>query len=176
MYRPITEPLDVTRHDRSTFESGVPQVDNFFRQTAAKLTRAANLRTFVLDGGQGRVLGFYAQNASAIEYQELPARYAKTRPGHGEIPAVFISMIGVDRRVQGKGLGRDLLVDSLWRIVEAERSVGIALVLIDVLDCGDPVQVNRRKNFYLAHGFAELPGQPLRLFLPIATLRELIGH
>jgi GNAT superfamily N-acetyltransferase len=176
MYRPITEPLDVARHDRSTFESGVAQVDNFFRQTAAKLTRAANLRTFVLDGGQGKVLGFYAQNASAIEYRDLPARYARTRPGHGEIPAVFISMIGVDRRVQGRGLGRDLLVDSLWRIVEAERSVGIALVLIDVLDCGDAVQVTRRKDFYLRHGFAELPGQPLRLFLPIATLRELIGH
>jgi GNAT superfamily N-acetyltransferase len=176
MYRPITEPLDVARHDRSTFESGVAQVDNFFRQTAAKLTRAANLRTFVLDGGQGKVLGFYAQNASAIAYRDLPARYARTRPGHGEIPAVFISMIGVDRRVQGRGLGRDLLVDSLWRIAEAERSVGIALVLIDVLDCGDAVQVARRKDFYLRHGFAELPGQPLRLFLPIATLRELIGR
>ncbi|MCW6536046.1 GNAT family N-acetyltransferase [Sphingomonas lycopersici] len=176
MYHPITEPLDVARHDRSTFESGVSEVDKFFRHTANKLTRAANLRTFVLDGGQGTVLGFYAQNAAAIDYRDLPARYARTRPGHGEIPAVFISMIGIDQRVQGKGLGRDLLVDCLWRITEAERSVGIALALLDILDCGDPVQVDRRKDFYLRHGFAPLPGHSLRMFMPIATLRELVGQ
>lgn len=176
MYRPITESLDVTRHDRSTFESGIAQVDNFLRHTANKLTRAANLRTFVLSDDQGKILGFYAQNASAIDYADLPARFAKTRPGHGEIPAVFISMIGVDRRVQGKGLGRDLLVDGLWRIAEAERSVGIALVLIDVLDCGDPDRTERRKTFYLRHGFAQLPGRPLRLFMPTATLRQLVDQ
>jgi GNAT superfamily N-acetyltransferase len=176
MYQPITEPLDVARHDRSTFESGVDEVDNFFRLTANKLTRAANLRTFVLDGGDGRVLGFYAQNASSIDYRDLPARFARTRPGHGEIPAVFIAMIGVDRRAQGQGLGQDLLVDCLWRIAEAERSIGIAVAVLDVLDCGIPARVERRLDFYLRHGFAPMPGRPLRLFMPVATLHELIGR
>ena len=175
MYRPITEPLDVARHNRGTFESGVPEVDNFLRYTANKLTRAANLRTFVLDGGEGQILGFYAQNAAHIDYAQLPARFAKDRPGHGHIPAVFISMIGVDRHAQGQGLGRDLLVDCLWRIAEAERSIGIALAVLDVLDSGTPGQVERRKDFYLRRGFTALPRHPLRLILPIADLREIVA-
>ena len=176
MYQPITEPLNVARHNRTTFESSVAEVDNFFRFTANKLTRAANLRTFVLDDGEGRVLGFYAQNAAEIEYSELPARFSKTRPRNGKIPAAFISMIGVDKRVQGRGLGRDLLVDCLWRIAEAERSLGIALAVLDVLDCGTQARVERRRHFYLRHGFAPLPQRPLRLYMPIATLHELVGR
>ncbi|WP_263588811.1 GNAT family N-acetyltransferase [Sphingopyxis sp. GC21] len=174
MYRSITEPLDVARHDRDSFESGVKAVDDFFKKTANKLTRAANLRTFVLADEHGKVFAFYALNAASIDCQDLPARFKRTRPVHGKIPATFIAMIGVDHKAQGKGLGRDLLVDSLWRIAEAEKSIGIALTLLDVLDCGDPVQVERRKSFYVRHGFAPLQDQPLRLYLPTATLRELV--
>lgn len=174
MYRSITEPLDVARHDRARFESGVRTVDDFFRKTANKLTRAANLRTFVLVDKHDVVLGFYALNAASIDYREMPAHFKRTRPLHGNIPATFVAMIGVDRKVQGKGLGRDLLVDCLWRIAEAEKSIGIAVTLLDVLDCGDPLQVERRKSFYVRHGFTPLQDQPLRMFLPTATLRELV--
>lgn len=174
MYRSITEPFDVARHDRGAFESGVRTVDDFFRKTASKLTRAADLRTFVFADDHGRVPGFYALNAASIGSQELSARFKRTSPGHGTIPATFIAMIGVDRKVQGKGLRRDLLVDCLWRIAEAEKSIGIAVTLLDVLDCGDPVRLERCKSFYVRHGFTALQDQPLRVFLPTATLRELV--
>lgn len=40
----IIEPLDPNKHDRAAFSFGVPQVDNFFRKTANKLSKAVNLR------------------------------------------------------------------------------------------------------------------------------------
>lgn len=174
MYRSIAEPLDVARHHRAAFQSGLRTVDDFFAKTANKLTRAANLRTFVLADKDNVVLGFYALNAASIDYRELPAHFKRTRPIHGKIPATFIAMIGVDRKVQGKGLGRDLLVDCLCRIAEAEKSIGIAVTLLDVLDCGNPEQVERRKSFYVRHGFKPLADQPLRMFMPTVTLRELV--
>lgn len=169
------EPLDPARHDRAGFSCGVEQVDNFFRKTANKLTKADNLRVFVMSDAEGNVLGFYALNAHAVDYTELPAQYARARPGHGQIPAAYISMIGVDERHQGKGYGGDLLVDSLARIARAADAIGIAVAMLDILDCGDPDQVGRRKRLYQGYGFIPLPSNPLRLFVPIATIRLLLA-
>ncbi|MBC7505810.1 MAG: GNAT family N-acetyltransferase [Sandarakinorhabdus sp.] len=168
------EPLDPDRHDRATFFCGIAQVDNFFRQTANKLSKADNLRNVVMVGPAGDVKGFYATNAHAIEYRELPGRFARTRPAHGNIPAAYIAMIGVDSRVQVQGYGGDLLVDCLARLAAAAQTLGIAVVMLDVLDCGDPAKVASRKGLYLDYGFAPLVSNPLRLFLPMATVRTLL--
>jgi ribosomal protein S18 acetylase RimI-like enzyme len=169
------EPLDPDRHDRAAFSCGVDQVDNFFRKTANKLARADNLRVFVMVSAAGDLIGFYALNAHAVDYADLPAKYARTRPAHGQIPAAYISMIGVDKRFAGKGFGGDLLADALTRIARAAGDLGIAVVMLDVLDCGDPVVVQRRLRLYTGYGFTPLPSRPLRLFLSIATVRELLS-
>lgn len=170
------EPFDPERHDRAGFASGAPAVDNFLKKTANKLARADNLRLYAMTDTAGAMIGFYALSAHAVDYSDLPAKYPRTRPGHGGIPAAYISMIGVDARHQGRGYGGDLLVDALTRIVQAADAIGIAVVILDVLDDGDPVQVARRKALYASYGFQPLPSRPLRLFLPLATVRQLIAH
>lgn len=173
---PLTiEPFDPVRHDRAGFCCGVEQVDNFFRKTANKLAENDNLRVFVMSDAEGRAIGFYALNAHAVDYTDLPHQYARARPGHGRIPAAYISMIGVDKRYQGEGYGGDLLADSLKRVAQAADAIGIAIAMLDVLDCGDPDQVERRKNLYQSYGFVALPSNPLRLFMPIATIRDLLA-
>jgi ribosomal protein S18 acetylase RimI-like enzyme len=169
------EPFDPDRHDRAAFACGVDAVDNFLKKTANKLARADNLRLYAMTDPSGALIGFYALNAHAIDYAELPPRYARTRPGHGVIPAAYISMIGVDARHQGHGYGGDLLVDALTRIAQAADAIGIAVVILDVLDDGDAEQVARRKLLYESYGFQPLPSRPLRLFLPLAAVRQLIG-
>lgn len=172
----IIEPLDTAKHDRAAFSCGIDQVDNFFCRTANKLTKSDNLRTFVMIGPEDELIGFYAINAHAINYTELPKKFARTRPGHGSIPAAYISMIGVDCQFQRKGYGGDLLVDCLARLAKAAEAMGIAVVIFDVLDCGDPEKVERRRDLYLDYGFQALPSNPLRLFLPMATVRNLIAE
>ncbi|EIZ77297.1 GCN5-like N-acetyltransferase [Novosphingobium sp. Rr 2-17] len=169
----VIEPLDPTKHDRAAFSCGIEQVDNFFRRTANKLTKVGNVRTFVMISPKGEIIGFYATNAHSIDYAELPERFARTRPAHGSIPAAYISMIGVDSRFQGRGYGGDLLVDCLARLAGAAEALGIAIVMLDVLDCGNPEKVARRLALYTSYGFEPLPSNGLRLFLPIATVRIL---
>jgi ribosomal protein S18 acetylase RimI-like enzyme len=171
----IVEPLDPDKHDRAAFSTGVEQVDNYFRKTANKLAKAGNVRVWVMVSPSGGLIGFYALNAHSIDYAELPGKFAKARPGHGVIPAAYISMIGVDRKFAGKGFGGDLLVDALSRIAHAADDLGIAVVMLDVLDCGDPQLVAKRLNLYQSYGFSPLPSRPLRLFLPLATVRRLIA-
>ncbi len=167
------EPLDPQKHDRAAFSCGIAQVDNFFRRTANKLAKADNVRTFVMVGPRGELIGFYAANAHAIDYTDLPDRFARDRPAHGSIPAAYISMIGVDTRFQGQGYGGDLLSDCLARLASAADALGIAVVMLDVLDCGDAEKVAKRLALYTSYGFEPLPSNGLRLFLPIATVRAL---
>jgi ribosomal protein S18 acetylase RimI-like enzyme len=169
----VIESFDPARHDRTAFSCGVEQVDNYFRKTANKLARAGNSRLWVLVSPGGTVIGFYAINAHAVSYSDLPQSFAKTRPGHGQIPAAYISMIGVDSRFAGQGYGGDLLVDALLRIARAADDIGLAVIMLDVLDCGHPERVEKRRRLYTGYGFQPLPSNPLRLFLPVSTVRAL---
>lgn len=170
----IIEPFDPEKHDRTVFSCGVEQVDNFFRRTANKLAKAGNLRVYVMVGADGDVIGFYAINAHAVDYQELPKTYARSRPRHGSIPAAYISMIAVDRRHSGHGYGGDLLADALHRIALASENLGIAVVVLDVLDDGNSGLTTRRKKLYEGYGFMPFKSDPLRMFLPVATIRTAV--
>ena len=172
----IIEPFDPEKYDRAAFSCGIAQVDNYFQRTANKLAKADNVRLYVMAAPDGAVIGFYAINAHAVHYEELPKKFARARPAHGAIPAAYISMIGRDQRFRGSGYGGDLLVDALTRISAAADAVGIAVVMLDVLDCGDPERVARRKALYEGFGFTPLAANPLRMFLPLATVRALIAE
>lgn len=166
----VIEPFDPDKHDREGFSCGVDQVDNFFKRTANKLSKADNLRVYVMCADDGDVIGFYAVNAHSVSYQDLPAAFARTRPGHGAIPAANISMIGRDVRYTGGGYGAHLLAVCLKRIGRASESLGIAVVLLDLLDCGNATRTERRKALYLAMAFNRT-----RLFLATATIRNMPG-
>ena len=170
------EPFDPDRHDRTAFSCGVEQVDNFFKKTANKLSKAGNSRVYVMTAPDGSVIGFYALNAHAVDYMDLPEKYARSRPAHGSIPAAFLSMIGVDQRYASQGFGGDLLVDALMRIARTSEDIGIAVVILDVLDDSNPDQLKRRKTLYAKYGFQSLPSNPLRMFLPVATIRKLLAE
>ncbi|TPW27664.1 GNAT family N-acetyltransferase [Martelella alba] len=170
----IIEPFDASRHDRTGFSCGIEQVDNYFRKTANKLARADNVRLFVMSTAEGQVIGFYALNAHGVHYADLPAKFARSRPSHGYIPAAYISMIGRDVKFRGGGYGGDLLVDALCRIAAAADAIGVAIVMLDVLDCGNAERVAKRKALYESYGFQPLPSSPLRMFLPVSVIRSLI--
>ena len=169
------EPFDPAKHDRAAFSCGIEQVDNYFQKTANKLAKADNVRLFVMAVDDGSVIGFYALNAHAVHYGDLPPNFARSRPSHGSIPAAYISMIGRDQRFRGGGYGGDLLVDALRRIAVAADAIGIAVVMLDVLDCGSPDRVVRRRALYESYGFRGLASNPLRMFLPLSIVRSLIA-
>lgn len=171
------EEFDPKIHDRDGFSCGVERVDNFFKATANKLAGAGNLKLFVMVSGDGEIIGFHAINAHAVHYTDLPNKpFARTRPGHGMIPAAFIAMIGRDARFRGQSYGADLLVDALRKIARAAETLGLAVVLLDVLDCGDAQKVAARKAIYGGFGFVALTSNPLRMYLPMSVVFTLIAE
>jgi len=166
------EAFDKSKHKRDGFESGIDAVDKSFSETAGKLSKAGNVSFFVMVeiAVPDVVIGFYTLNAHAVHFSDLPAKYKRGKPGHGHIPAAFISMMGVYAERHNEGLGALLLADALKRIARGAESVATAVVLLDVIDCGDPEKIVRRQTFYTKFGFQPLPAQPSRLFLPVASV------
>ena len=169
------EPLDPKRHDRAAFSCGTGRLDNFLKRTARKHQEGDFSRVWVAtEGGRPEILGFYALNAHSLEGDDLPADLTRNAPRHGDIPAVYLSMIAVDRRYQGQGLGRILLADALKRAAAAADQIGIKAVVLDVIEDGGPEAAEKRRAFYAAMGFQHLPSRPLRMFISIETIRKAL--
>lgn len=85
-------------------------------------------------------------------------------------------MIGRDERFRGGSFGGDLLIDALLKVAQAADHLGIAMVMLDVLDCGDPERTERRRALYESYGFRALAAEPLRMFLPMGTVRMVVDE
>ena len=99
-----------------------------------------------------------------MSFAHLPAKISKKMPKH-PIPVILLARLAVDRTMQGKGLGRGLLMDALHRALEVSQSLGVYAVEVDALD-------QNAKSFYEKYGFAPLPDQELHLYLPMTTIEK----
>lgn len=77
---------------------------------------------------------------------------------------------------QVRVFGGDLLVDALMRIARISENIGIAVVVLEVRDDSNPDQLKRRKALYAKYGSQSLLSSPLRMFLPVATIRKLLAE
>lgn len=165
------EAFDPERLDRTQFASGLDRIDNFLRKSARKFQEGDNARVFAaVEVGSDIVIGFYSLNAHALTGDDLPDALAKRGPRHG-VPAVYLSMLGVDRRAQGQGLGAILLADALKRVLFASDAIGVRPVILDVIDDDGADAYARRKAFYEKLGFRSFPSRPKRMFLTIKEIR-----
>lgn len=172
----LIEPLEPGKHDRAAFSCGVDRLDNFLKRTARKQQAGNFTRMWVAGFPDSRTIaGYYALNAHSLEGTDLPASLTKGAPGSGAIPAVYLSMIAVDRRHQARGLGRVLLADALRRAEAAAQEVGLKAVVLDVIDDGGPEAAARRRAFHERMGFRTFPSRPSRMFIAMATVREALG-
>ena len=166
-------PLDPRQHDRGSFACGIPRLDNFLKRSARKQQAGNFTKVWVATWeGQSEIAGYYALNAHRLEADSLPPGLTRSAPSHGGIPAVYLSMIAVSLRHQGKGLGKILLVDALKRAVTVADQIGLKTVVLDVIEDGGPEITGKRTMFYIASGFVPLPDQPSRMIISVETIRR----
>ena len=152
------------QHDRRTFTCGVEALDRYLRTQAGRDARNNVAAPFVLVLSDGTVGGFYALSSTAVNLAELPGTLTRRLPRYPLIPATLIGRLAVDLRCRGKGLGRHLLADALYRVSRSEIASFAAIV--DAKDEG-------ARQFYEREGFSTFPDQPMRLFLPMASIAKL---
>ena len=139
----IFVPLE-KKHDRSLFDCGNKELNNYLKHYAIQNDKLGINKTFVAVKPDTplAVDGYYTINYSAIDFS-LPFENKKKLPAY-PVPTALISKLAVDISCQGEGLGTELLVDALLRIVRASLEIGIYAVRVDAID-------ERAKEFYLKH-------------------------
>lgn len=54
--------------------------------------------------------------------------------------------------------------------------IGIRVILLDLLDCGDSDRTRQRRDLYASYEFTPLPSNTLRMVLPIGDVRALVAE
>jgi GNAT superfamily N-acetyltransferase len=152
------------QHDRSAFESGAEPLDRYFRVQAGQDARKNIAAPFVLVLPDGAIGGYYTLSATSINLAELPAKIARKLPRYPLVPATLLGRLAVDRRHQGKGYGRFLLADALFRSVRSE--IASFAMIVDAKD-------ENGRRFYERESFLPFPDQPMKLFRLMADIERL---
>ena len=153
-----------TTHDRRNFSCGEPALDDYLRRLARQHAESKISRTYVAAKGN-RIWGYYSLSMSAIRQEQLPEKYQKRFPNY-PIPVARLVRLSVDQREQGKGLGKLLLMDALYRCHRLSDEIGSVGVVVDAKHA-------RAQNFYRLFNFEEFPDTLMTLWLPIAAIAGL---
>jgi GNAT superfamily N-acetyltransferase len=148
--------------DVAGFACGDAVLDAWIRRRALRRD-SRGARTFVVCEG-GKVAGFFCLAAGLVAPAEEPPRpralYAA--PPREPIPVAILRRLAVDAPWQGRGLGADLLMDALQRIVSTGAELGVRAILARAVE-------DRARAFYAAFGFAALADDGETMLLPVET-------
>ncbi|PLX97022.1 MAG: GNAT family N-acetyltransferase [Desulfuromonas sp.] len=165
--------LDKKRHDRSTFDCGEDELNDFIKTKAAKHMAAGISRTMVLPAvtpfadGKYPLCSFYAIAPSQIERATLPEALAKRLP-HYPIPVFLIAQLAVHKEYKGEGLGKITLIKALEHLFKVNAHMKAYAVVVDCLN-------QAAQDFYAKFGFEILcsHNDRTRMFMPMGTVEQL---
>ncbi|WP_299872780.1 GNAT family N-acetyltransferase [uncultured Cocleimonas sp.] len=166
--------LDKSKHDRTLFDCGEPQLNHFIKQQAARHMKANISRTMVLaskqlTNGTSAICAFYTITPSAISRKQLPDALVKKLP-HYPIPVFLLAQLAVDKQHHGSGLGKITLIKALQHLHSVNDHMRAYAVIVDCLN-------GNAESFYKKFGFASLGEQNgmVRMYLPMKQLEQLFG-
>lgn len=119
---------------------------------------------FVLVLPDGTIAGYYTLSSTSVQLAELPESTLRKLPKYPRVPATLLGRLAVDWRLQGKGYGRFLLADALYRAARSE--IASFALIVEAID-------DSARRFYERESFLPFPEQPLKLFRAMADIKQL---
>jgi GNAT superfamily N-acetyltransferase len=158
------------KYDRKAFDCGEEALNDFLRRHAHKSHELGGAKTFLAidDADNQTILGFYSLSPASIDYALTPEII---RPGlaRHDVPGFRLAHLAVDRRVQGQGLGGQLLLAAGGRCLLASAEVGGVAIVINATN-------ERVAEWYASYGAVPLLDAPLSLLLPLATIEAALKN
>ncbi len=126
----IIERLDKTVHDRSDFDCGEIQLNDYLKFTARQHMDKGYAQVWVAvpEAGSSRIIGYYSLSSGSVEPGELPGK-----AGVKKVPVLLLGRLAVDRRYQGQNIGVRLLFHSMRGALLISRQVGVHALVVDAL-------------------------------------------
>lgn len=159
------EPL-ADGYDLDAFTCGYRALDAWLHEHAHTATRQGTRTYLLLEGETNAIAGYFAIAPHILERAEASRRIGRGAPNR--IPAILLAKLAVRADLQGHGLGAELLIQALSTILNAARSAGGRLVVVDAID-------ENAAGFYRAHDFTPSPEDPQRRVLKLSTVAQALG-
>lgn len=153
-------------HDLERFDCGNEELTDWLKRYAAHATKQGT-RTYVLVGEEtANVVGYFSIAPHLLERDEAPRRIGRGAPK--QIPAVLLAKFAIDRSEQGKGLGSEFLIRALGQIVEAARTGGGKILVVDAIN-------DQAASFYEHHDFEPIRENSARLVKKLSSVAAALG-
>ncbi|MBS0641619.1 MAG: GNAT family N-acetyltransferase [Proteobacteria bacterium] len=168
MTAPVWHEEAITRkHDRSAFDCGDADLNEFLRRYARQSHDQGAAKTFLaINAAANAILGFYSVAPASLAYRRAP-EIVRRGLGRHEIPGFRLARIAIDRAHQGRGLGGQLLLAAGRRCIMAATVVGGTVLIIDAKN-------DRAAAWYATYGAIPLLDAERTLILPLATIESLL--
>ena len=165
--------FDKALHDRSAFCCGFAPIDNFLKSSLSDQIKNGMVTAWIMTTeDDSAVLGFYTLGAMVVRADLGPKKWK--RAGVPDIPVIYIRAVAIREDMQGKGLGRALVIAAMKRCADISEQIGAAAIVLDVLQDDHS---GRLWHFYEELGFQALkdPDNPHRGFIPMSDVRATLG-
>lgn len=153
--------LLIKDHDRSSFDCGVPALNDYLKKYALQNQKKNSARTYVATRAN-RIVAYYTLAYGSVSLEEAPQSVKSGLPRH-PIPVILLARLAVDSNEQGGGLGAALLKDALLRTIQAAEIAGLRAMLVHAKD-------DSAKRFYQKFGFEPSPIDTYHLFLRLSDI------
>ena len=138
-------------------------LNDFLQRYARQSHESGAAKTFLaIDNADDKtMLGFYSLAPGALAYAETPETVRRGLARH-DVPGFRIARIATGFRLQGQGLGGQLLAAAARRCLRAAAEVGGVVLIIDAKN-------DRAARWYANYGAVPLRNKPLTLVMPLST-------
>jgi len=154
-------------HDVVGFDCGVSSLNAWLAEQALRAQQAGTARTFVWVTAEApeTVWAYFSLAPTEVARGVLSRGQSS---GYTTVPGYLLARLAVHAELRGLGYGGQVLADALSRAASAAEAGGGRLVVVDAHD-------DAPASFYRHCDFTPVKGNPRRLVLKIASIRNLLG-
>lgn len=153
-------------HGVEGFDCGREELNRYLLRYALLNQQAGAAQTYVGLVGDA-VVGYHTLAVGHVTRQDAPARLTKGLARH-PVPIMLLARLAVDRRWQGRGIGKALLRDAVERTLQAADIAGIRAIGVHAKD-------EAARNFYQRFDFIPSPTDPMHLFVLLKDVRRIVS-
>lgn len=154
-------------HNRYDFDCGNELLNNYLKYQAGQDVKRKLSVCFVLTETETNTIkGYYTLSNNSIPLTSFPTAIVQKLPkSYAAIPTTLLGRLAIDKKYQGQGIGKVLLIDALKRSYQSAKIIGSFAVVVD------PIDINA-EAFYKKYDFIKLPDSG-KMFIAMKTLNEL---
>ena len=155
------------KHNRKDFDCGKELLNDYLKNQVRQDVKRKLSACFVLADSETKVIqGYYTLSNNSIPLSSFSEQIQNKLPkSYKSIPTTLLGRLAIDKKYQGNGIGKILLIDALKRSYGISNEIGSFGIIVDPID-------DEAKNFYQKYDFIERPDSK-KMFIATQTLKEL---